>query len=244
MTRPPARILLASAVWLAAAGLIVACAAAAVPPPSATPGANTKPSSSANPPAEDAPIVPRGWFVNGSRTADYRIGLVRDLSPGGKPWMHIQSTSASAGIDGFAGFMQRISADRYRGQRVRLVGSVRVQDATGSAAIWLRGDSEEGGCTRVLVFENTERAGATGTRELNQHSIVFDVPAATATLNFGAFLNGKGHAWVNGLRLEVVPSTVAVTTTPFPTQVTCQPYLAERPMPSEPINMDFSAEQK
>jgi hypothetical protein len=63
--------------------------------------------------------------------------------------------------------------------------------------------------------------------------VVLDVPNDAQGVFFGVLLTGGGAVWASGLRLEVVPPTVAVTA---PAATTAEPC-----GPSAPVNLDFTA---
>ncbi|MGI8508454.1 MAG: transcriptional regulator [Gemmatimonadaceae bacterium] len=169
--------------------------------------------------------TPAGWIVAGTRPQDYEAGVDPAVTDSGKPTARLRATVADPA--GFVTLMQSISADRYRGQRVRFVGDIRVSNVVGWSALWMRVD---GPCMRILAFDNAEKRAARGTTTWAAQPVVLDVPRDAEGISFGVLQSGKGEAWVSGLRLEPVADTVPLTNMiPAPTEHSCGP--------SAPVNL-------
>jgi hypothetical protein len=109
---------------------------------------------------------------------------------------------------------------RYRGQRIRLSGSLRGNSIEGSAGLWLRVD--ERGATGA--FDNMEDRALTGTTDWTEVSVVLDVEDDADTIALGVLLTGKGSVDIYDIRFETV--TVDVPTTDL--------------WSKGPVNLDFS----
>jgi hypothetical protein len=111
---------------------------------------------------------------------------------------------------GFGGMMQSTSAESYAGKRVRLSGWIKTAEANeGGGHLWMRIDGQERG--QMLGFDNMDNRPVKGTADWQEASVVLDVPANAASLNYGFFVAGGGKMWVNGQRIEVVGPDVPTT---------------------------------
>jgi hypothetical protein len=145
----------------------------------------------------------------------------------GRPSARIESKAAQ--VAGFGTLMQQISADSYRGERVRLSGDIRVRDVTGGASLWMRID---GARNDVLAFDNASERAARGTAEWKHFDVVLDVANQAGTVSFGILLNGGGAAWASALTFEKVPRTVALTG---------RDMTRSNRLPAAPVNLAFEA---
>lgn len=156
------------------------------------------------------PHAPKGWFKNGSANDLYEVGVDENNAWGGMPSAYAKSTGEAGGK--FGGMMQSISANAYANQRVRLNGWVKTEDANdGGGHLWLRIDGKDAGPGRSLGFDNMDGRAPKGTTDWQDYSIVLDVPADAARLNYGFFVSGKGKMWVNGVTITPVGSDVPTT---------------------------------
>jgi hypothetical protein len=137
-------------------------------------------------------------------------------------------SAASAAIEangsaaGFGTLMQTISADDFRGGRVRLSVYLRTENA-GRAQAWVRVDASDG---RVLAFDNMAARAVVGSTDWRRHEVVLDVPADAARVAFGFLLAEKGKVWADSFALERVGTDVPVTAAPAS-------------LPSKPRNLGF-----
>lgn len=171
------------------------------------------------------PKPPKGWIQNGSATEFYEVGVDENNSWGGMPSAYAKSTGEPG--QNFGGMMQTISAQDYRGQRVRLTGWMKTQDAATGANLWMRVDGEQ----KPLQFDNMTNRGPKGTTDWDEYSVVLDVPPESKTVNYGFFVSGKGQAWVNGVTITAVGKDV-------PSTDQLAKNLAS--LPTTPVNLGFS----
>ena len=61
--------------------------------------------------------APKGWFVAGSRPADYESGIDVSAVHNYRPSAYLKSTAPV--LRGFGTLMQQFNADHYLGKRVR-----------------------------------------------------------------------------------------------------------------------------
>jgi hypothetical protein len=163
---------------------------------------------------------PQGWFVTGSASKSYDMGVQPgDRGPGDNN-AYIRAWKDSKG---FGGMMQTVNAEAYRNKRVRLSGYLKTKDA-GWAGLWMRVD----GTSRGIAFDNMEDRAPHGSTDWQPYSIVLDVRSDALVIAFGFLLNGNGEALADDFKLEVVGKDVPVTGKARP------------PLPDQPVNMSFS----
>ena len=97
--------------------------------------------------------------------------------------------SGPAAIDGFVTLMQTMPAEAVRGKSIRLRGQVRasVQDASGTAALWLRVDRQTGG---MGFFDNMDDRPIRDP-EWREYRIEGSVSDDAATIAFGVMAFGQ-----------------------------------------------------
>jgi RNA polymerase sigma factor (sigma-70 family) len=194
-----------------ASGLATPSSAAAEPPP--TPGITKK--------------APKGWFKNGTDPKTYDVGVDETQPWGGMPSAYAKSITSNT--EGFGGMMQTMSADAYHGQRVRLTGWIKTEDANdGGGHLWMRIDGAERG--KTLQFDNMTGRAPKGTTDWQEYSVVLDVPPEASTVNYGFFVQGTGKMWVNGVTLTPVGAEVATTNLK----------LNPPTLPKTPVNLGFA----
>ncbi|NOT02146.1 MAG: hypothetical protein HOP29_16165 [Phycisphaerales bacterium] len=145
----------------------------------------------------DMPVV---WSGAGK---GYEVRSDEQVVHGGKRAARIQyAGSGEAGEARFGTIVQAVSAERFRGKRIRYTGHLQTKEAkTGWAGLWLRVDTADG---KSPVFDNMNDRGVTGTSEWKEYTIEKDVPADAAVIHVGALLLGDGAVWVDDLSLEAV----------------------------------------
>jgi hypothetical protein len=116
---------------------------------------------------------------------------------------------------------------------VRLSGWLKTKDVAGAAALWMRVD----GADKTLAFDNMDKRSVKGTKDWAKYEIVLDVPAASQDITFGLLLAGKGRAWVDDFKFEVVDDKVKST------NLLEQEIPIKRPdggeVPGKPVNLEF-----
>jgi hypothetical protein len=163
--------------------------------------------------------APNGWFVAGSKPADYEFGTEYVAGSAGKQSAYIKA-KAGAVANGFGTLMQTIRADDYVGQRVRLSARMKSENAAGFQ-LWFRVDGQG----KMLRFYNMQDRPILGTTDWKKYEIVLDVPAGSTSLNYGFFLQGgQGKGWADAVTLDPVGKDVPVS---------------ELPQPRKPVNPNF-----
>jgi hypothetical protein len=165
--------------------------------------------------------IPKGWKVDGSAVNDYLFRMDPAEVMGTDNSMRI-STKPNATAAGFGTLMQTISADAYRGQRVRFSTALRVQDVGEGAGLWCRVDDAAG---HVLAFDNMQSRPVLGTQDWKQYSVVLDIPEHAKSIFYGFLLIGRGTLWAKRIKLEKVGADVPTT---------------DSVLPKAPVNPNFS----
>lgn len=188
--------------------------------PVATPGVSIK--------------APQGWSANGTNPKNFVVGVDENETLGGFPSAYVKSLEP--GEKGFGGMMQTISAENYLGQRVRLSGWMKTEEANdGGGHLWLRVDGQNRSVP--LQFDNMNERAPKGTTGWQQYSVVLDVPPDASALAYGFFVQGGGKVLVNGTKLE--PVGLDVPSTNMNIQRTAST-AAPRKLPTVPANLGFS----
>ncbi len=180
--------------------------------------------------------LPAGWRRVATLTnRSISIDLDRDLKHGGLISLRISSTDAAAGE--FGGVAQRILAVDFRGQRVRLTGYMRVDDAAEGAGLYMRVD----GAVAGTPFDNMQDRQLAGTTDWQRLEIVLDVPVDAGLIDLGVMLTGRGTAWADDLDLSVVDGSVPTTGRVIPYQTEVPIPLPD--LPRSPRNLDLEDAQ-
>ena len=177
--------------------------------------------------ARSADGVPTGWVAAGDHPQDYAMVVDRSVVRSGHPSAKIAATASQP--SGFGTLMQQIGASAFRGRRVRFSGDLLARDVSGWTALWMRVD----GSNEMLAFDNAQERAMHGTADWQHFDVVLDVPEKAEGIAFGALLAGGGTVWVNGLKFEIVASTVPLTGRG-----------SGGGRPSAPVNLDFAADTR
>jgi len=174
------------------------------------------------------------WGYSG--LGNYEISFDTNEKHKGKASGHIRFIGDEP--SSFGSLVQEFKADSFRGKRVRMSAWMKTRDAK-SARLWMRVDGIRG----ILSFDNMYNRPVVGTTDWKEYEVILDVPQETTRVAFGAFVAGKGQAWVDDFEFEVVGTEVPSTNI----EDACgeMPWLWRRLQsllpdpPSKPVNLDF-----
>jgi hypothetical protein len=166
--------------------------------------------------------APAGWFLAGSKPANYRTGVDQQMLREGLPSAYLVATVPDTG--GFGTLMQSIQATQYAGKRVRLRAWVQAKDVTDWAGLWMRVDKGQ----KAVGFDNMQQRAIRGTLPWTAYDVVLDVPADATGISFGVLLSGPGEVWLNNVQFEVVGNDVATTG-----------MASGAALPTTPVNLGF-----
>lgn len=166
-------------------------------------------SPQASEPADSPEPTGSGWLVAGSRPQDYRVELEEGGGRHGTLAASLSSRGPGSPPEGFVTLMRWIDAQPYQGKRVRLSAWVKAESVEGWAGLWMRVDDDD--ADRSTAFDNMEDRAIQGTREWRRYEVVVDVAPVGDRVSYGLLLSGKGTAWVDDFRIEVVDPDVPAT---------------------------------
>ncbi|MEO1270576.1 MAG: zf-HC2 domain-containing protein [Myxococcota bacterium] len=169
--------------------------------------------------AQDLQPLPDGWKAVTPQN-QHIVGMSPNQGRNGGAAGVITSTTPNPA--GFGATMQAISAQPYRGKRLRLQGYLSTLNTAGKAGLWMRVDHG----SDVLAFDNMDKRPIQGTTPWRPYHVVLDVPPNADRIVFGALLIGGGTLRFDDASLSVVDTTVP-TTAP------------EHNALNHPINLDF-----
>ncbi len=167
--------------------------------------------------------APAGWFMAGSKPANYQSSIDKAIIRNGQASASLKSIVPAP--DGFGTLMQSISASDYVGKRVRLRAWVKSQDVGDWAGVWMRVDNEK----TTVAFDNMGNRPIKGTQTWKQCDVVLDVPDGATGIFFGILLSGSGEVWMNDVNLDIVGKDVPVTGAPQALR-----------LPTQPTNLKFT----
>jgi hypothetical protein len=163
--------------------------------------------------------IPRDWHLIGGGAnsfvdADYRLESDFEMVWDGSASASV-STPEAVVTPPFGGIIQIVDAQNFSGQRIKYSGFLRTEspdaDQPALAALWLRADDEVGS---VVAFQNTHRRFAPNNTVWSEATIIIDIPITASTVWYGAYLSGKGSAWIDDLSLESVDLAYPLTAPP------------------------------
>jgi beta-lactamase regulating signal transducer with metallopeptidase domain len=155
--------------------------------------------------------APQGWILAGSNPASYQTGIDHQASDKGFSSAYLRSKQ-SAG-EGFGTLMQEFSAAQYAGKRLRLSASVKADQLSDWAGLWMRVDKG----SESVAFDNMTDRPIKGTTGWQNYEVVLDVPQDATGIAFGVLLSKQGNVWLNDVKFQSVglnvPTTGKTTTT-------------------------------
>lgn len=166
--------------------------------------------------------VPHGWVLAGSKPTEYETGVDKETVHDAQPSAFLKAKDGNS--EGFGTLMQQISAEQYRGERLRFSGYVKSEDVKGWAGLWMRVDKD----SSVSAFDNMHERGIKGTTGWQKCEVVLDVEKQATGITFGILLQGSGRVWLSGTKLEVVSSEIPTTGEGVSVR------------PTTPVNLDFT----
>jgi hypothetical protein len=151
--------------------------------------------------------APDGWFLAGSKPANYDTGVDPAAAYNNRPSVLLKGKTDEPG---FGTLMQSFTAANYLGKRVRFSAFVRSENVTQWAGLWARVDGP-GSPPQPLAFDNMQGRPIKGTSAWQLYEVVLDVPDTAKGIAIGILLERSGAVWLNGASFEVVSSAVPVT---------------------------------
>jgi len=160
--------------------------------------------------AESLAPLPPGWIVAGQSPEMYKAGTdhAQTVTGTGSKYMHSVGNADKT----WGTLMHMFSAEKYRGQRVRLQARIKTKDISDWAGLWMKVDSPGGAAS----FYNSQDKPIKGSSDWQLRSVVLDVPSNASSIAFGVIESGSGEVWMDDLKLTAVDKTVPVDAFPGP----------------------------
>ena len=99
-----------------------------------------------------------GWFLSAPRLQAFEIGVDREVHFSGAASGRLASTERGSGA---GTMMQSISAEAYRGKRLRFTAVLKTRDVDGWTGLWMRVEKPD----RHGAFDNMQQRPLRGTTE-------------------------------------------------------------------------------
>lgn len=153
--------------------------------------------------------IPEGWRVRGPQIGvnPEQLGVFIDdlVVRDGKSAciLSVDAVNADWGT-----LMQDMSAERFRGKRVRFSGYVKAHRVSGWAGLWMGVDTQS---QQDVAYDDMEGRPIRGTSDWRRYEVVLDVDPSAVIINFGIILHGKGQVWLDDCRFVIVDGSVPVT---------------------------------
>lgn len=150
--------------------------------------------------------LPDGWYeIGDAGKIGYDVSVTSDAGFEG-PGLSVARVEGGPGT--FGGVGQSISAENYRGKKVRISGFIQTERVDGGyAGLWFRVDKGKD----MLVLDNMIDRGVRGTSDwLPYECVIYVDPKATRIL-FGALLTGTGKMYADKFAVEIVPDDTPTT---------------------------------
>lgn len=155
--------------------------------------------------AESVEKLAAPWDLAGKTPKSYQIGIDHNQTISGKGSKFIRYVSGDESSWGT--LMQMITADQYRGKRIRFQARIKTKDVDNWAGLWMRIDTTS---REDSPFYNSQDKPIKGTTDWQLRSVVLDVPADAKAIAFGVIDEGKGQVWLDDLQLEIVSADIPV----------------------------------
>lgn len=170
-------------------------------------------------------LLPSGWQRQSVLGAD-RACAASVETPLGSQRQRSLTVECSRVTDGSMSVLQTISADEYRGKRMRFAARVRADNVRGWGGLFMRISSAD---ARVLAFDDMSTRPLRGTIDWRDVQVILDVVPNASSISFGLRLSeGPGQVWAEALRFEeVAPDDPSIS-------INLQPLL-----PSKPQNLEL-----
>lgn len=143
------------------------------------------------------------------------VGIDNQKAGVGSPLYSVRCNNTA--LPSFGGARMNFDVKPYRGKRVRVsaelmaagiesVADARYPNVAGEAGLWIGVGAPRDG----LKSDRMENRTIKGTTGWEVRDFVVDIPGDAGQLQAGYWMQGRGQVWMRDLKVEEVPSTVAV----------------------------------
>jgi hypothetical protein len=145
-----------------------------------------------------------GWVLSGGARDLYAVR--RDTQGSRSAWLlePVKDTYGKYGT-----WMRSIDAGQYRAKRVRITATIKTAGATRRVDFWARAQAWDSPGDGPGLGGDWQKLPADS--DWKEDSIVMDVPAETALLQYGVGVAGPGKVWLESTKVEVVGQDVPIT---------------------------------
>lgn len=150
--------------------------------------------------------LPAPWFLTGESPKMYEAGIDQSATGDTNGAKFLRQVRGSE--NDWASLMQQISAEDYRGKRIRFQARIKTQDVSGWAGLWMRVDTPT---LQAAAFYNNQDKPIKGSTVWQVRDVVLNVPENASAISFGVIDNGKGQVWIDTLKFDVVGNNVPVS---------------------------------
>ncbi|UWZ82709.1 S41 family peptidase [Occallatibacter riparius] len=134
-----------------------------------------------------------GWYLNPAGT----VFADDQVAHSGRWSVRLQRDGQTA--DGFSAITRKIPVD-FQGGVVELRGSLRLENISGYAGLWMREDADG----QMLALENMQSQKVTGSHDWTEYRITLPLDAQAQELYFGVLASGSaGKVWADDLQFYV-----------------------------------------
>ncbi len=163
------------------------------------------------------PEIPNAGFERGEtywgflrHSNEYIKGVDKKIFHSGTKSAYIASKSNSPSkFTTITNFHPNI--ERLKGNRIRISAYIKTENVEKEAGIWARVDLDN----NAYILDNMMDRPFFGTNEWKKANIVLDVPTNASAIVFGAIFDGRGKAWFDDFKFEIVDSSTPVTSLPL-----------------------------
>jgi len=168
----------------------------------------------------------KGWSCWEELKDTYEIGIDEDVKHVGQRSGYVTKKN---GLGRYGAIMQKVSAEEYRGKRVRFSAYVKCRGVTERCGLFMEVfDRQIDIKASLQASDSMYNRPISGTQDWQEHAIVLDVSFDSFGINIGARLFGPGTMWIDGVSFEEVGKDVPSTDE-----------LNARKYPARPQNLSF-----
>ncbi|NOY47415.1 MAG: erythromycin esterase family protein [Chlorobi bacterium] len=139
--------------------------------------------------------TPELWYVG---NLPYTVKLDTIVTYKSLKSLRIKSDTNSENKFGYSSI--KFPTQYAKGKTIELIGRIKTKSVrNGYAGIWLTTNNNKG----VIVADNMNDRGLTGTNDWQKVSIRLSVDKSTTKITFGSLLTGKGTAWFDGFEIYI-----------------------------------------
>ncbi len=164
----------------------------------------------AAPALADTPGAPPGWQLGGNNPAAYETGTAPVAGMEGRQAAYIRA-GQDASYSKQAALSQTISAEDYRGKRVRMTTRLKGERVE-RLQLWVGVDR---GVEAINGRAPGQPSGVTGTVDWEVHGTVLQVPDNARTITIGVLMRGAtGRGWIDAVKFETLAANAPGGITP------------------------------